>query len=177
MNLYIRLFFMFLTARFKSAVSIFDPFETKHRVWLNDIDVFLHMNNGRYFTITDLARMEWLIRAGIWKKMKPLGIYPVMAGETAQFRGSLLPFQKYSIVTRLMGWDERFIYVEHLFKARDKVYAVMTVKTRMVSKDGQRYSPQFMLELADIDHVEAIRMDEVLQQWNDSTLAHWQQVT
>ncbi len=168
---------MLLTARFKSPVSIFDVFESSHRVWLNDLDVFWHMNNGRYFTITDLARMEWLVRAGLWKKMKPLGMYPVMAGETAQFRGSLLPLQKYVITTRAMGWDERFIYVEHVFKVGDKVSALMIVKTRMVGKKGERFSPQFMLELAEIDHVDAIHMDEVLTKWNDSTLAHWDEVT
>lgn len=177
MNLYFRLIFMLLTASFKSRVSIFDTLKTSHRVWLNDLDVFGHMNNGRYFTITDLVRMQWLIRSGIWKKMKPLGYYPVMAGETAQFRGSLMPFQKYTITTRPLGWDERFIYVEHVFETADKINALLIVKTRILGKRGERVSPQEMLELAEIGQVETIQMDEILETWNDSTRRHWQQVT
>ena len=177
MNLYLRLFITMLTARFKSQVPIMGPLESTHRVWPNDLDVFMHMNNGRYFTIADLARMELLVRAGLWKKMKPLGYYPVMAGETAQFRGSLLPLQKYTIVTRVIGWDERFIYLEQAFKTGDTVCALLIVKTRFLGKAGKRVSPQEMIELSGNDHVEAIRMDEVLKQWNDSTLAHWQQLT
>lgn len=177
MDLYLRLFITMLSARFKSPVSIMEPLESTFRVWPNDLDVFMHMNNGRYFTIADLARMELLVRAGLWKKMKPLGYYPVMAGETAQFRGSLMPLQKYRIVTRVMGWDERFIYLEQAFKAGDTVCALLIVKSRILGKAGKRVSPQEMMELSDNGHVDEINMDGVLNQWNDSTLAHWQQVT
>ncbi|MBJ7417049.1 MAG: thioesterase family protein, partial [Niveispirillum sp.] len=39
------------------------------RVWLNDIDTNLHMNNGRYFTIADLGRVDLMIRTGMLKML------------------------------------------------------------------------------------------------------------
>ena len=183
MNLYIRLFFVLLLSRFKSAVSVFEEFSTEHRVWPNDLDVLGHMNNGRYFTITDLARIEMLIRAGVWREMRKHGIYPVMAGETIQFRRSLMPFQKYSIITHTLGWDDKFIYVEHRFVSRGETYALAIVRTRMLSSrptrnspgtgKAGRVSPQELMQLVDENAVSETRMNEVLEKWNSSTALHW----
>ena len=76
-----------------------------------------------------------------------------------------------------MGWDERFTYIEHQFKAQGKVAALIIVKSRMLTKSGDRVSPQQMLELAEIGHLDTIKMDEVLETWNNSTLSHWDQVS
>ena len=187
MNLYLRLLFVLLLSRFRSAVSVFEEFSTDHRVWPNDLDVLGHMNNGRYFTITDLARIEMLIRAGVWREMRKRGIYPVMAGETIQFRKSLRPFQKYSIITHTLGWDDKFIYVEHRFVSRGETYALAIVRTRMLTshaKSGHsatgeagRVSPQELMQLVDVNAVSETRMNEVLDKWNSSTALHWNDKT
>lgn len=33
------------------------------RVWPNDLDVNLHVNNGRYLALADIGRMHWFVRA------------------------------------------------------------------------------------------------------------------
>lgn len=173
MNLYFRLFWVLLFARFKSTVSIMGAtYRSWHRVWLNDLDLLGHMNNGRFFTITDYVRLEMLIRAGLWRYLRKERMIPVLAGETAQFRKSLKPFQRYAIDTQLLGWDERFFYLEHRFHSRGEVYALVIVKVCFLGPG--KPSPASILRLIYPDANET-RMDEMLSRWNESSKAHWQE--
>jgi acyl-CoA thioesterase FadM len=173
MNLYLRLFWRFLTARFKPRLSIRDEFRSRHRVWPNDLDLLGHMNNGRFFTITDLVRIEMLIRAGIWRELKNRKLHPVMVGETVQFRRPLMPFQKYAIVTRTRGWNDKFLYVEHRFVSRRGLHALMLVKVRVIGRKGVRVSPVDVFRWVHDEPVEAQKVDEQIDRWDQSTRIHW----
>ena len=170
MNLYVRLIWVLLSARFKKTVSMFEEYRSSHIVWPNDIDLFGHMNNGRYFTVTDLDRMAILMRSGIWQAMRRAGQYPVMAGETIQFRRSLAPFGKYTIRTRLIGWDRKFFYVEHSFEQAGQVAALGMVKVRVVGNGNPQ--PSHVLGYVYSD-VPASDMSEVIETWNSSSDEHW----
>lgn len=172
MNLYIRLILMFVLVRFKSAVSLFDEYQTRHIVWPNDLDLLGHMNNGRYFTITDLVRIEFLSRAGMWKAMRSRGLFPVMGGETIQFRKSLKPFQRYEIRTNALGWDERFFYVEHRFESRGELCALVLVKVRVIGPNRATPADTLRYLYPDIDDT---KMNAVIELWNSSTNQHWAQ--
>ncbi|TKB47173.1 acyl-CoA thioesterase [Thalassotalea mangrovi] len=176
MNLYFRFFSMMLTSWFKSAIDIFAPFTTRHIVWPSDLDLLGHINNGRYFTITDNVRVEMMIRAGLWQAIRKEKFYPVIAGETAQFRKPLLPFQRYEIVTRFSGWDDKFLYVEHTFKSKRGVHALLMVKIRIISDSARRISPKEMLDLIPDADVDAINVCHIVDKWNESSLNHWQQL-
>ncbi len=173
MNLYLRLFWLFLTARFKPALSIMDEHRSRHRVWPNDLDLLGHMNNGRFFTITDLVRIEIFIRAGIWSALKKRGLYPVMAGETVQFRRPLRPFQKYAIITRNRGWSDKFFYVEHQFVSARGVHALMLVKACVIGPGNVRLSPAEVFAFAHEGPVAAQKLDDQIDKWDESTRLHW----
>ena len=175
MNLYIRLFFMFVRTRFKSKISIFDEFVSRHRVLPNDLDLLGHMNNGRYFTITDYVRIEMLIRAGLWKAMKKRKVYPVMAGETVQFRKPLQPFRSYRIISNTLGWDDKFFYVEHRFTSSKGVHALMLVKVRVVGAGKTRVSPAQVLSYIYSGTITEMNMDESILTWRKSAQIHWDQ--
>ncbi|KAG1647621.1 hypothetical protein GQR58_030448 [Nymphon striatum] len=38
-----------------------------------DLDIAVHMNNGRYLTLADLGRWDMMIRNGFWKTMRAKG--------------------------------------------------------------------------------------------------------
>jgi len=174
MNLYFRLLILFITAGFKSPLSIFDRLTTRHRVLPNDLDLLGHMNNGRYLTIADGCRVELLIRAGLWKKMKQVNIYPVLAGEMIQFRKSLEPFQAYQIDTQTIAWDEKYIYVEHRYHRLGQMYALAIVKVRMIGQKHARYSPIDIIKLLDPNtEIEPTKNLELIQKWNESMQSHF----
>lgn len=173
MNLYFRLLIMLIKTRFKKPYSLFSEYRTKHRVYPNDLDLLGHVNNGRYFTITDLVRMEMLIHAGVWKALRKRGLYAVMAGETIQFRKPLMPFQRYNIVSKMLGWDESFFYVEHKFESEKGLHALLIVKVRMLGGKGHRVSPKEVFGFVGYNQIQDRNINHLILSWNESTNIHW----
>jgi acyl-ACP thioesterase len=73
MNLFFRLFWIIWAGHRRSKVAILGPCETPFRVLPNDLDLLLHMNNGRYFSIMDAARVDMMVRSGFWQQIQRLG--------------------------------------------------------------------------------------------------------
>lgn len=106
MKLYFRLLYLIFTQRLRSRCSVFGPCDTSLRVWPNDLDIFLHVNNGVYLTLMDLGRTDMMLRSGVFGPVRSKGWYPVVAAETIRFQRSLTLFQKFSIRTEVVGWDD-----------------------------------------------------------------------
>jgi acyl-CoA thioesterase FadM len=94
------------------------PCVTRMRVWPNDLDVFLHVNNGVYFTLCDLARVDLLVRSGTFGVVAGPRRPFLVAAQTIQLHRPLGLFQRFEIVTRVLGWDDRAFFVEHRFVGR-----------------------------------------------------------
>jgi acyl-CoA thioesterase FadM len=60
----------------------------------NDLDINLHMNNGRYLTICDLNRIDLFIRSGLVKSMRKRNWIPVIAEHTMSYKKSLHLFER-----------------------------------------------------------------------------------
>ena len=60
MNLYLRLLLIWLR-NWRSGIAHHQHVaRTSFRVMPHDIDMFGHMNNGRYLQIMDVARVDWM---------------------------------------------------------------------------------------------------------------------
>ena len=92
MNLFLRLLFTLIARRFRPACPVIGPCLTPFRVWLTDLDLLGHMNNGVYLTILDVARIDLIARSGLLTKLQVADLYPVVAAETIRFRRSLRLF-------------------------------------------------------------------------------------
>ena len=136
-----RLLKILLFSRFRSPVSLLDEGEVTFRVWPNDLDPLLHMNNGAYLTLLDLGRIDLTIRSGLSKVAKANNVYAVVASEAIRFRKSLTPFMKFSIKTRCVYWDQRYFFVQQRFEVRGKVAAQAIIKGCLLKKNGDRVSP------------------------------------
>ncbi len=63
MNLWLRLVGYLLTARGRPAIALPGEISVlRFRAWLWDLDLSLHMNNGRYLSLMDLGRLVPLSR-------------------------------------------------------------------------------------------------------------------
>lgn len=89
----------------------------------NDLDLNLHMNNGRYLTIADLSRVDLFLRAGLVSVMRKEKWVPLIAEHTMSYKRSLKLFQKFEAVMQLTHWDERCFYMSHQFLVGEKVVA------------------------------------------------------
>ena len=110
MNLIFRLAWLALTARFRRHVDLLGPALTPFRVLPTDCDVLLHVNNGVYLSLMDLGRVDLMLRSGMFARLRARGWYPVVAGQSIQYFKSLNPFERFTIETRIVGWDERSFF-------------------------------------------------------------------
>ncbi|WP_053980978.1 thioesterase family protein [Marinagarivorans algicola] len=116
MYLIFRMLYVLLVSRGKPRLPIEQPSSTlTFRVLPNDIDINMHMNNGRYLTICDLSRLDIFIRSGLAKTMIQNKWMPVISEHTMRYKRSLGLFQKYHISTKIIDWNEKTFHMEHTF--------------------------------------------------------------
>lgn len=101
-------------AKFRSApkLGFFDTHVSSHRIWPWDLDPWMELNNGRTLTIYDLGRIPLASRMGFREIMAQNGWGMTVAGNTTRYRRRVKVFEKVTMKTRLIGWDERFLYME-----------------------------------------------------------------
>jgi acyl-CoA thioesterase FadM len=109
----------------------------RFRVWPDDLDVNLHMNNGRYLTLMDLGRLDLIVRLGVLGTLRRRRWNPVIGSLQVRYRRSLLPFQEFGIRTRLLCWDERWFYLDQRFERAGDVVAAALVKGLFLGPEGR----------------------------------------
>ena len=137
MSLIFRMLYLLMASFFKPRLPVLHPSnELTMRVLPNDLDLNMHMNNGRYLTICDLSRVDIFIRTGLAKTMYQKGWMPVVTGHTMQYKRSLTLFQKYRVTMEIQDWDDKEFHMTHTFYVGDKVAAEGTSVGCVVGKQG-----------------------------------------
>lgn len=134
MNLWIRLAYALLSWRFRAKLDWQAVGRRNFRVWPTDLDVFRHMNNGIFLSLLDLSRLDLAYRSGAWQKWKKHGWYPVVVAETITFRKSLMPWQKFAMESKVIGWDDQAFYFEQRFVVGEEIYTQAIVRIRFLRK-------------------------------------------
>jgi acyl-CoA thioesterase FadM len=135
-NLLVRLFIVVLQAlRGETLAPLGTSVITLH-VWPTDLDLLLHMNNGRYLSLMDLGRVDLMVRAGFWREARRRGWYPVVASALVDYRRPLTAFQSFELRTRVAGWDDRWIFIEQQFVKDGAIAAAATLKTAIRDSAG-----------------------------------------
>lgn len=147
MNLWLRLFWLLVSAPFRPRLVLPDGASLLTlRVLPNDLDLALHMNNGRYLAIMDLGRIDLLLRSGLAGAVWRNGWTPVANAALIRFRRELRAFAQYRLATRIVGWHEASVLIEQTFifagGAHDgEVAARALFKGGLYDRKARRYVP------------------------------------
>lgn len=138
-------------SRRKPELGHYDVARTKFITLPTDLDTNWHMNNGKFFSIMDVARTDLIIRSGVWQILRERGWYPVVVGETLSFRKSLKLWQRFVIESRVIGFDDKAVTVEQRFVVPDangveEIYARGYVRARFLKKSGGTVSNAELIE-------------------------------
>ena len=166
MNLYFRLLWLMLFGRRRAPCPPAGPCITPFQVYPNDLDIFRHVNNGRYFTLLDLARTDLMQRCGLASKLKANGWFPVVIGETMLFRRSLKLWQRFTVETTVMGWDEKSFFVQHRLESRGDLIGTAVVRARFLRISGGSVSCAEIAQLAGLPEHSPVLPDWV-NRWVD----------
>ncbi len=120
MNLWLRLIWYLLTAwRRPKLEATQEVSRLRFRVWPTDLDLSLHMNNGRYLTLMDLGRLDFLVRTGLWRPLLKHRWTPIASGIAIRFRRELVMLNKVHLETRLMTWSDVTVVMEQILRFAD----------------------------------------------------------
>lgn len=171
MNMFLRLVILAIKTRLGRGVDPLGPCSTGFRVAPTDLDLLGHMNNGIYFSIFDLARIDLMMRSGLVKRMRRQGWYPVVTAETASFRRSLKPFRRFTVHTGIIGWDERHLFLEHHVTSDGESTTTAVIQARFLTKSGETVPPADLVELLP-QEPRRPELPDWIAQWSKSTHEH-----
>lgn len=116
------------------------------KVWVRDLDLLCHVNNGKYLQLMDVARVHMMMHSGAWEAMAHRKWISVVSAETITFRRSLKIGQKFTIETQIIGWLGPNFVVEQRFVLGDEVVAQGFVLQIFVTRSGFVLSEDQVLE-------------------------------
>lgn len=136
MHLLLRTLMLLITSRRRSKLSIWDSSSLPLKALPTDIDIAMHINNGMYFSLMDLGRFDLMVRSGAWDLMRRRKWSPVVQAEQIAFRQSINLWQGYTLETRIIGLDDKCIWLEQRFVVDGEVYVRGYVATRFLGPNG-----------------------------------------
>jgi acyl-CoA thioesterase FadM len=157
------------------ALGVLDEDRIHRHVWPQDIDLNLHLNNGRYLSIMDYARMHLLARSRILEHVIRSRWQPLVGAVWMTYRRSLPLFSAFTVTSRLVCWDERWFYLEQNFLTDKGIAALGWVKG-MLRDPRNSLTPQQVLDRV-APGVISPPMPDAIAQWNDLTREKLQTTT
>ena len=133
---YLRIIKLFATKKARKKLAIGDESILKMRVHLGDIDPFMELNNGRHLTMMDFGRFDLAMRSGLLKVVKEQGWGLAVAGASVRYRHRLKLFQKYTLHSQVVGYDEKWFYFHQKTVSKGKIHSAALIRTAVTSKKG-----------------------------------------
>ncbi len=107
-----------------------------HICWPWDLDPWIELNNGRTLTLFDLGRIPLAQRTGLIGLLRERGWGITVAGNSTRYRRRVRMFDRFTMISRTIGWDHRFIYMEQSMWKRGDCCNHMLVRTAVTSPAG-----------------------------------------
>lgn len=147
MHMIFRTILIFLKKRFLSKTQFNEKTVINMRVLPTDLDLLWHVNNGVYFSFMDFGRWDMIFRNGVFDLATKNGWYSVVAGETIKFKKSLELWDKFQLETQIMGYDDKYFFIQQRFMKDGDLMATGLVKVRFLKRKGGTVSTTEVMDL------------------------------
>ncbi|NKD87244.1 thioesterase [Haematospirillum sp. 15-248] len=167
MTLWLRFLWLLICVWFRPRLGFTETSVLKGRVWPSDVDLNMHMNNAHYAAVMDLGRIDLMVRCGMWKLILKNRLQAMVGAQMLRYRKGLRPFQPFQLETRLVCWDERWLWIEQKFVTRKGVVAcIAMVKTCFVDAAGV-VDPSHIATMLGADSGLRPPLPHWAESWND----------
>jgi hypothetical protein len=117
------LLWLIISGIWKPRLTILDTSVIDLRVLINDVDL-RKVSGDRYFALADLGWGDLYIRWGAFKRVLKGECAPVGQVLSIKVRSALWLFQRFQIHTKVLWWNELWIYFEQRFMREGEAIAV-----------------------------------------------------
>lgn len=159
-----RMIWVLIASQFAPYADPFAITEVSFTVLPTDVDILMHLNNGRYFTFMDGARLNAITRTKLLSTLNKNKLYGVVASEMIRFKQSIKLFERFTVSNQLVAWDDKYVYAVHKFKVKGKLCAFALVKIRFIHKQKGVVSPAYVFSLLGIN-LPMQPLPDYLQNW------------
>lgn len=148
LNSFIRIPALVLRQRIRPLrrIGLFEEDIVRLRVWLQDIDFNVHLNNSRYLSFMDYGRVHSWAASGILDITVRRGWKPLAGSISITYRRSLGFLKPFELATRTVCWDDKWFYQEHIFRSSEGLSAIAWVKVLFRGKEGN-IPPQQIVDM------------------------------
>lgn len=125
-----------IKAKFRPKLEITDSSVLHLRAGLTDIDVFLELNNARYFNYMELGRWDFSYRVGFVNLIKQKKWGLEIGGASVRYRRRIPLWRKFTLTTQLICHDERWYYFLQEIHSQQQICFSALIKAGVTSKNG-----------------------------------------
>lgn len=141
------IFNFFYCYYFGAKLKIQEAVERWSIVLPDQIDMNFHMNNSHFYNSLELARVEFLVRTGLFTLLNKEGCTTMLAGQSLQFRRQLNLFQVFTTTCQVSYVDEKWVYIEQEMWSKGLFVARGISRIGIVDKKTQKLvNPQTLLK-------------------------------
>ncbi len=145
-------------------IGVFEADVLRMRVSPQDIDFNLHLNNARYLSYMDYGRVHLMAATGILTPAIRNRWTPLVGSISIAYRRSLGFLAPFTLTSRLLYWDEKWLYMEQVFEGAEGLAAIAWVKGLFRGAAGN-IPAQEAMDLAQPGLVSP-PLPETMEQWN-----------
>ncbi|HUP59064.1 MAG TPA: thioesterase family protein [Thermoanaerobaculia bacterium] len=146
MLLFFRFCLAILKGRLRRRIGVLDESSLRFTVLPTDCDLNFHLNAGRFISLMDVARMELITHSRLLPALVKKKWRPIMGGIVVRYRRSILPLERFTIRSRVLGWDEKWFYIEHIVE-KDGVFCASGIVRMLVRGATGNIAPPDVLAL------------------------------
>lgn len=106
------------------------------RVWPTDIDFNFHLNNSRFLSYMDYGRVRLTARLGVLDMALRQRWMPLVGAVHITYRRSLDLWAPFTLTTRMLGWDEKWFFMEQVFEGANGLAAIAWVHALFRGSQG-----------------------------------------
>jgi len=150
---FVRMFKVLWQTRNAPPLSFNEAHVSHHRCWPWDIDMWMELNNGRTLTLLDLGRIPLVLRTGLVGALRKKRWGLTMAGVSVRYRRRIRTFEGFSMRSRAICWDDRFMYLEQCMVKNDGEVANHALYRAAVTDANGIVAPARVLEAMGSDAV------------------------
>lgn len=149
-------------------LDLFETHVSNHICWPWDLDLMMELNNGRTLTLYDLGRFMAAYRVGLFRALHRQKWSMAMAGCTVRYRRRIRGFERFEMRSRLVAWDDRFLYLEQSIWKRDGECASHIVMRAAVTDKKGIVAPDLVLAAMGYGDTDRPTMPKWIDTWSTS---------
>lgn len=123
MTLYFRLVIILFKIWLGSKIHPLDQSTVHFRALPTDCDLNLHMTTSRYPAFMDAATIHLMGQMGILGRLLRRHCFPINSNIAITYIRSIKSFERFTVVSRIVTWDDKHWYKEHRFEVDGELRA------------------------------------------------------